>query len=196
MNAMSDEVETHGQPEGDRSGHDSPPLPHTPPMGISAVRPGDPPPMAPQQPVVSRRPERPEPNLLASLVASAGVVLAIIGTFLPWVVAEGTGTVSEIGWDQAGDAVLVLVLGLAGAGATGALWIGVRGLVVKLELLAAGAVLLLLAGLEIGDVRGLSPIEGVESRVGSGLLVIAVGGVLLFVAALLDRGPWSLRAPS
>ena len=40
MNAMSDEVETHGQPEGDRSGHDSPPLPHTPPMGISAVRPG------------------------------------------------------------------------------------------------------------------------------------------------------------
>ena len=191
---MTDEIEAQGHPEGEQAGHDSPPLPHTPPMGISAVRPGDPPPMAPQQPVVSRRPDRPEPNLLASLVASAGVVLAIIGTFLPWVVAEGATTVSEIGWDQAGDAVLVLVLGLAGAAATGALWIGVRGLVVKLVLLAAGAVLLLLTGLEIGDVRALSPIQGFEFRVGSGLLVIAVGGVLLFVAALLDRGPWSLQS--
>ena len=191
---MTDEIEAQDHPEGEQAGHASPPLPHTPPMGISAVRPGDPPPMAPQQPVVSRRPDRPEPNLLASLVASAGVVLAIIGTFLPWVVAEGAGTVSEIGWDQAGDAVLVLVLGLAGAAATGALWIGGRGLVVKLVLLATGAVLLLLTGREIGDVRALSPIQGFEFRVGSGLLVIAVGGVFLFVAALLDRGPWALRS--
>jgi hypothetical protein len=70
----------------------------------------------------------------------------------------------------------------------------VRGLVVKLLLLATGAVLLLLAGLEAGDVRGLSPIDGPEFRIGSGLLVIAIGGVLLFVAALLDRGPWALRS--
>lgn len=191
---MSDEVEAHGHPEGGHAGHDSPPLPHTPPMGISAVRPGDPPPMAPQQSAVPRRPERPEPNWLAALVASTGVVLAIFGTFLPWVVAEGSDSVSEIGWDQAGDAVLVLVLGLVGAAATGALWIGVRGLAVKLVLLAAGVVLLVLTGLEIGDVRALSPIQGFEFRVGSGLLVIAVGGVFLFVAALLDRGPWALRS--
>tara|TARA_Y100000031_G_scaffold25252_1_gene27124 strand:- start:268 stop:711 length:444 start_codon:yes stop_codon:yes gene_type:complete len=145
--------------------------------------------------VVSRRPTEPASNLLASLVASAGVVLAIIGTFLPWVVARGAGNISEIGWDQVGDAVLVLVIGLVGAGATGALWVGVRGLVVKLLLLATGAVLLLLAGLEAGDVRGLSPIDdGFEFRIGSGLLVIAIGGVLLFVAALLDRGPWALRS--
>ncbi|MBC8365683.1 MAG: hypothetical protein H8E59_11850 [Actinobacteria bacterium] len=160
-------------------------------MGISAVRPGDPPPMPPNQPVVSRRQSEPASNLLASLVASAGVVLAIIGTFLPWVVTRGADNVSEIGWDQVGDAVLVLMLGLAGAVATGALWIGVRGLVVKFVLFAAGAVLLLVAGLEIGDVRALSPEDGFEFRVGSGLPVIAVGGVLLFVAALLDRGPWS-----
>ncbi len=191
---MSDEVETQGHPEGGHAGHDSPPLPHTPPMGISAVRPGDPPPTAPQQPVVSRRPTEPASNLLASLVASAGVVLAIIGTFLPWVVVKGAGNISEIGWDQVGDAVLVLVIGLVGAGATGALWVGVRGLVVKLLLLATGAVLLLLAGLEAGDVRGLSPIDGPEFRIGSGLLVIAIGGVLLFVAALMDRGPWALRS--
>ena len=49
-------------------------------------------------------------------------------------------------------------------------------------------------GLEIGDVRALPPIQGFEFRVGSGLLVIAVGGVFLFVAALLDRGPWVLRS--
>jgi hypothetical protein len=54
--------------------------------------------------------------------------------------------------------------------------------------------LLILTGLEIGDVRALPPIQGFEFRVGSGLLVIAVGGVFLFVAALLDRGPWVLRS--
>ncbi len=188
---MSDEIESQGHSDGGRTGYEGPPLPHTPPMGISAVRPGDPPPMPPNQPVVSRRQSEPASNLLASLVASAGVVLAIIGTFLPWVVTRGADNVSEIGWDQVGDAVLVLMLGLAGAVATGALWIGVRGLVVKFVLFAAGAVLLLVAGLEIGDVRALSPEDGFEFRVGSGLPVIAVGGVLLFVAALLDRGPWS-----
>ncbi len=187
---MTDQVGGVG-PEDSGAG---PPLPHTPPMGIRAVHPGDEPPVAPPDPQPRpRRRERPAPNWLAALVASTGVVAAIIGTFLSWrVEAHDTGYSTHlIGWDQAGDAVLVLVVGLVAAGATGALWTGLRGLVLKLVLLATGAVLVVAAALEIADVASLDPFDGYEYSVGVGLPVVVAGGLLLVLAALLDRGPWS-----
>jgi len=127
------------------------------------------------------------------MAATVGVVLAIMGTFLPWIAVDRAdgGVDHLIGWDLAGDAVLVLVTGLVAAGVTGALWIGQRGLVHKLVLLLAGGVLLAVAGLEISDVRAVDAVSSLERSVGSGLPVVALGGVLLVGSALLDRGPWS-----
>jgi len=169
-------------------------LPHTPPFGIKAVHPGDVPPVGPPDlEDGSPRRERPAGNGLAAMAATVGVVLAIMGTFLPWIVVDrADGAVDHlIGWDLAGDAVLVLVTGLVAAGVTGALWIGQRGLVHKLLLLLAGGVLLAVAGLEISDVRAVDAVSVLERSVGSGLPVVAIGGVLLVGGALLDRGPWS-----
>jgi len=134
---------------------------------------------------VPRR-ERPAGNGLAAMAATVGVVLAIMGTFLPWIVVDRPdGAVDHlIGWDLVGT-------GLIAAGVTGALWVGQRGLVHKLVLLVAGGVLLAVAGLEISDVRAVDPVAMLERSVGSGLPVVALGGVLLVGGALLDRGPWS-----
>ena len=61
-------------------------LPHTPPLGIKAVRPGeDPNPLEMDDVDVPVGRERPAGNWLAALLLSAGVVMSIIGTFLPWV---------------------------------------------------------------------------------------------------------------
>ena len=169
-------------------------LPHTPPFGIKAVHPGDVPPVGPPDlGDGSPRRERPAGNGLAAMAATVGVVLAIMGTFLPWIAVDRAdgGVDHLIGWDLAGDAVLVLVTGLVAAGVTGALWIGQRGLVHKLVLLLAGGVLLAVAGLEISDVRAVDAVSSLERSVGSGLPVVALGGVLLVGGALLDRGPWS-----
>tara|TARA_B110000438_G_scaffold292758_1_gene331586 strand:+ start:588 stop:1184 length:597 start_codon:yes stop_codon:yes gene_type:complete len=169
-------------------------LPHTPPFGIKAVHPGDEPPVGPPDlGGDSPRRERPAGNGLAAMAATVGVVLAIMGTFLPWIVVNrADGAVDHlIGWDLAGDAVLVLVTGLVAAAVTGALWIGQRGLMYKLLLLLAGGVLLAVAGLEISDVRAVDAVSVLERSVGSGLPVVAIGGVLLVGGALLDRGPWS-----
>ena len=188
---MTDEEGEVGSPQAGAG----PSLPHTPPMGIKAVHPGDEPPVAPTEPTPSpRRRERPPSNWLAALVASGGVVAAIIGTFLPWrVVDHENGFVTHlIGWDQAGDAVPVLIVGLAAAGVTGALWTGLRGLLPKLMLLVTGAVLVVLTGLQITDIMGHEQSEGFAYSVGIGLPVIAVGGLLLVLAALFDRGPWAL----
>jgi len=188
----ADEVEASTSDDRAR-GADSP-LPHTPPFGIRAVHPGDAPPVGP--PDLGGDPprrERPAGNGLAAMAATVGVVLAIMGTFLPWIVVDRAGGAVDhlIGWDLAGDAVLVLVTGLVAAGVTGALWIGQRGLVHKLVLLLAGGVLLAVAGLEISDVRAVDAVSSLERSVGSGLPVVALGGVLLVGGALLDRGPWS-----
>ncbi|GIT01237.1 MAG: hypothetical protein Ct9H300mP12_03520 [Acidimicrobiales bacterium] len=48
-----------------------------------------------------------------------------------------------------------------------------------------------MAGLEISDVRSFDTVAMLERSVGSGLPVVALGGVLLVGGALLDRGPWS-----
>lgn len=187
---MADQVGDIGSPESGGG----PPLPHTPPMGIRAVHPGDEPPVAPPDPVPepSRR-ERPAPNWPAALISSAGVVAAILGTFLSWRVAdhESGFTTHLIGWDQAGKAVVILVAGLVAAGATGALWTDLRGLTLKLVLLATGLVVLAAAGLEIANVLSLDPFDGYVYSVGSGLPVVAAGGALLVLAALVDRGPWA-----
>ncbi|SVB00575.1 uncharacterized protein METZ01_LOCUS153429, partial [marine metagenome] len=81
-------------------------LPHTPPFGIRALRPGEEPnPLDMQDVDVSASRERPAGNWLAALVSSAGVVLSIIGTFLPWVsISEYEYQSNLIGWDQGGSA--------------------------------------------------------------------------------------------
>jgi len=115
-------------------------------------------------------------------------VLAIMGTFLPWIVVDHLdGEVERlIGWDLAFDAVIVLATGLLAAGVAGALWIGHRGLLHKLLLLVTGGVLLVVTGIEISDIRAVD-----AASIGSGLPVVALGGVLLLGGALLDRGSWA-----
>ena len=64
-------------------------LPHTPPFGIRAVHPGDEPPVAPPgDPVAPGPRDRPAGNGLAAMASTIGVVLAIMGTFLPWIVVD------------------------------------------------------------------------------------------------------------
>ena len=169
-----------------------PPLPHTPPLGIRAVRSGEDPPVVPATLVPGpTRPERPPGNWLTALVATGGSVFSIIGTFLPWRVEDRGDVVLEtIGWDQGSLAVVVLLVGLVAAGATGALWAGQRGMPLKVSLLATGAVLFAVAGLKIADLRSVDPIDGFEVSVGLGLPVVLAGGGLLMAASLLDRGPW------
>ena len=75
---------------------------------------------------------------------------------------------------------------------SGALWIGQRGLVHKLVLLVAGGVLLAITGVEISDIRAVDAASSLDRSIGSGLPVVAIGGVLLLGGALLDRGRWSL----
>ncbi len=172
-----------------------PTLPHTPPFGIKAVHPGDEPPVTPPgDELVPRRRERPAGNGLAAMAATIGVVLAIMGTFLPWIASHrADGEVDHlIGWDLPGDAVLVLVTALVAAGIAGGLWVGQRGLVHKVVLLATGGMLLVMAGVEISDIRAVDAASSLDRSIGSGLPVVAIGGVLLLGGALLDRGRWSL----
>ena len=169
-------------------------LPHTPPFGIRAVHPGDEPPVAPPGDQVVPGPrDRPAGNGLAAMASTIGVVLAIMGTFLPWIVVDhvDSGVERLIGWDLAFDAVVVLATGLVAAGVAGALWIGHRGLLHKLLLLATGGVLLVVIGIEISDIRAVDAATTLDRSIGSGLPVVAIGGVFLLGGALLDRGRWA-----
>ena len=169
-------------------------VPHTPPFGIRAVHPGDEPPVAPPGDQVALGPrDRPAGNGLAAMASTIGVVLAIMGTFLPWIVVDhvDSGVERLIGWDLAFDAVVILATGLVAAGVAGALWIGHRGLLHKLLLLATGGVLLLVTGIEISDIRAVDAATTLDRSIGSGLPVVALGGVFLLGGALLDRGNWA-----
>ena len=189
-NPMNSDGPANG-PEGD-DGRST--LPHTPPFGIRAIHPGDEPPVTPPDGQTAPGPrDRPASNGLAAMVSTSGVVLAIMGTFLPWIVVDhvDSGVERLIGWDLAFDAVIVLATGLVAAGVAGALWIGHRGLLHKLLLLATGGVLLVVTGIEISDIRAVDAASTLDRSIGSGLPVVALGGVLLLGGALLDRGRWT-----
>ena len=126
-------------------------LPHTPPLGIKAVRSGeDPNPIGVDDVDVTTGRERPAGNWMAALVLSAGVVVSIIGTFLPWIeISENQYRSNLIGWDQGGSAWIVLIIGTLAAGVTGPVWNGSRSLLVNVLFIFFGT-----EALEVFDVVG------------------------------------------
>ena len=55
-----------------------------------------------------------------------------------------------------------------------------------------GIAVVTLMAFPLADVAGQEQSEGFAYSVGIGLPVVAVGGLLLVLAALFDRGPWAL----
>ena len=168
------------------------PLPHTPPLGIRAIRPGEELPLHQiQNDDIRTSKERPSGNWFAAMTASIGVVLSIFGTFLPWVsLGEKGNQINLIGWDQGRSAWVVLIAGIFAATLTGALLNGYRGFLIKVLFLLPGATLLLASGIEITDIKKFDSVEEVQQTVGVGLPVIIVGGFLIVLASFLDKGSW------
>ncbi|MDG2351895.1 MAG: hypothetical protein P8L35_03645 [Acidimicrobiales bacterium] len=164
-------------------------LPHTPPFGIRALRPGeDPNPFNMQDVDVSTVRERPAGNWLAALVSSVGVVLSIIGTFLPWVsISEDEYQSNLIGWDQGGSAWIVLVLGFLAAGITSRFLNGSRNFLTNVLMIIFGTVLLVVAAIEMSEVSSYESISGIEKSVGIGLPVILIGGIFMILPSAFDK---------
>ena len=164
-------------------------FPHTPPMGIKAVRPGDDPTQnVLEDEVVPTVRERPVGNLLNAFVISVGVVLSIVGTFLPWVsIREGQYQSNEIGWDQGSSVWIVLIIGVLAAGLSSRVLNANNSSWEKLTFIVFGAVLLLVASLKISEVNNYDAVMGIEKSVGVGLPFIIAGGVLMILPNILRK---------
>ena len=179
---VSDSTENPAEEETDGPG-----FPHTPPLGIKAVHPGDeiPGPPEPEQPP---RPERAKIGWGIVALVSFAAILSIIGTFLPWTELRGEFVIREIGWDQPIDALIVLFSGLAAALAAGAILSGVKSHITTLCLFTAGAIHAVLAIIKIFDIENMEPTSGYSYSIGVGLPIIIVGGGALIVASFLEWG--------
>jgi len=170
-------------------------LPHTPPFGIRALRPGeDPNPLDTENAYVSTVRERPAGNWLAALVSSAGVVLSIIGTFLPWVaISEDEYQSNLIGWDQGGSAWIVLVFGFLAAGITSRFLNGSRNFLTNISMILFGTVMVVVAAIEMSEVSSYEAISGIEKSVGIGLPVILTGGIFMVLPSVFDKRTRNFR---
>ena len=129
-----------------------------------------------------------------SLVLSAGVVVSIIGTFLPWIeISENQYRSNLIGWDQGGSAWIVLIIGTLAAGVTGPVWNGSRSLLVNVLFIFFGTVLLIVASIEMSEVSSYQPVAEVEKSVGVGLPTVLAGGMLMIWPSVLDKQNWKFR---
>ena len=164
-------------------------FPHTPPMGIKAVRPGEEPTQHVEEgEIIPTVRERPVGNLLNAIVISAGVVLSIIGTFLPWVsIREGQYQSNEIGWDHGGSVWIVLAIGVMAAGLSGRVLNANHSSWEKLPFIVFGAVLLLVASLKISELNNYEEAMGIEKSVGVGLPFIIAGGILMILPSILSK---------
>ena len=179
---VSDSTENPAEEETDGPG-----FPHTPPLGIKAVHPGDEIP-GPPEPEQTPRPERAKIGWGIVALVSFAAILSIIGTFLPWTELRGEFVIREIGWDQPIDALIVLFSGLAAALAAGAILSGVKSHITTLCLFIAGAIHAVLAIIKIFDVENMEPTSGYSYSIGVGLPIIIVGGGTLIVASFLEWG--------
>jgi hypothetical protein len=126
-------------------------------------------------------------------VASVAAFLVCVGVFLPWVEASNELLVLErSGWHVGADGRLALGAGFVAAAAAGVAWVGVRHLALKVVLAVTAVLLLAVFVVELLDVldfedRLASTVPGSSVSVGLGLWFVGVAGVLLAVAAALER---------
>ena len=127
-------------------------------------------------------------DLLNAFVISVGVVLSIVGTFLPWVsIREGQYQSNEIGWDQGSSVWIVLIIGVLAAGLSSRVLNANNSSWEKLTFIVFGAVLLLVASLKISEVNNYDAVMGIEKSVGVGLPFIIAGGVLMILPNILRK---------
>ncbi len=164
-----------------------PGFPHTPPLGIKAVHPGDEIPSAPE-PAQTIQPEKAKMDWGIAVLVSLAAIVSIIGTFLPWIEARGEFVIREIGWDQPIDALIVLFSGLIAALVAGAILSGIKNRMIAFCLFATGMIHVVLAIVEIFDVENMESTIGYNYSIGVGLPIIIVGGGVLVIAAFLEWG--------
>ena len=136
------------------------------------------------------------------MILVAGV-LAILGSFLPWIQATAplVGTISRTGLDGGGDGIISIVLGIVMAlFAIAILARSGRRNVARVGALICAVALGALAYFDIADVN--SRIAGldvnVNGSIGAGLIVVALAAVLGVVVCSCPVAPrlWPARAPS
>jgi hypothetical protein len=132
-------------------------------------------------------------NVATAAVASIAALLVCIGVFLPWIEASNDLLVLErSGWHVGADGRLALAAGFVAAAAAGVAWVGVRHLVLKVVLTITAVVLLAVFVVELLDVLDFedrlgATVPGSSVSVGLGLWFVGAAGVLLAVAAALER---------
>ena len=118
------------------------------------------------------------PGGVAGLVAAA---LVAIGVFLPWIGVEGRDV---SGWAASADAKVLLVIAALATVAAALLVGGARSLVLRLGLVGLGVATLGLGAYEVASARG---IDDFDVSLGTGLVLVLVGGVVLAGAGALTR---------
>jgi hypothetical protein len=132
-------------------------------------------------------------NAATAAVASVAAFLVCVGVFLPWIEASNELLVLErSGWHVGADGRLALAAGFVAAAAAGVAWVGVRHLFLKTVLATTAVVLLAVFVVELLDVldfedRLAATVPGSSVSVGLGLWFVGGAGVLLAVAAALER---------
>ena len=164
---------------------DGPGFPHTPPLGIKAVHPGDEIPSAPE-PAQTIQPEKAKMDWGVAVLVSLAAIVSIIGTFLPWTEARGEFVIREIGWDQPIDALIVLFSGLSAALVAGAILSGIKNRMIAFWLFVSGVIHVVLAIVKIFDVESMESTSGYNYSIGVGLPIIIVGGGVLVLPLSLN----------
>jgi hypothetical protein len=133
----------------------------------------------------------------------AGAALAAGGTFLDWFTIEVGGLAapggSATGWEGR-DGRTVLAGAVVSLVSAALVVLGSRKLAPKIALIVAGGVTAVIAVAGILDTSGKAdkvqeefaiPAERVQAEVGTGLWLVALGGVVEIAAGVLARSPSS-----
>lgn len=132
-------------------------------------------------------------NVATAAVASVAAFLVCVGVFLPWIEASNElFTLERSGWHVGTDGRLALAAGFVAAAAAGVAWVGLRHLALKAVLAVTAVLLLAVFVVELLDVldfedRLATTVPGSSVSVGLGLWFVGASGVLLAVAAALER---------
>lgn len=168
----------------------TPPTWQPPSQGYTAAPPWQPPanPATQSYPSVASAPVattgKKKSNVFSALLAFVGAILMVAGVFAPWVRTVVSSGIS--GWDSSDDAKVVVGIAVATLLVGVMLVAGVRGILLKLLLVGLGIAGIVLAVVNILSVNNDLP-EVLNAQIGVGLVLVPVGGFLVFLSGLISR---------
>jgi hypothetical protein len=117
----------------------------------------------------------------STMVALAGSVIALLGSFMAWISIDGLGSIG--GMEDGNDGVITFIVAIG----TGAGAVFLKDKARKISIIVGGVIIAVIGVIDMLDINDASSQLGGGISIGIGLWMVLVGGIIATAGAFISE---------